>query len=272
MNRNIFKFLACSICVASAFLYWQDNHIVITEYKYENEKVPKNFEGFRIVQVSDLQNKKFYKNQSSLIKKVKKANPDIIVITGDIIDANRTNLENAFMFIDKAKSIAPIYYASGNHENHSDKYDEIIEGLSLRGVHILENKYEHIERNGEKIAILGLRDIRTSLDFQNALYDMVNENYDYLKILLSHRPELYYMYDDSGVDLSFTGHAHGGQIRLPFTDGLFAPNQGFLPKYTSGIRHFENSSMVISRGLGNSIFPFRIFNRPEITVTTLYSK
>ena len=272
MKKKLLKIFIGGVIALSVFLYWQDNSIVVTDYKYANEKVPYEFNGFKIVQVSDLQNKMFYKNQSSLINKVKNANGDIIVITGDLIDSNRTNIQNAYVFIDEAVKIAPVYYVSGNHEKHSGKYDELIEGLSERGVHILENTYEYIEQNDSKIAIMGIKDIRKNYNFDSILEDMCNENSDYFKILLSHRPEIYEIYDEKGVDLSFTGHAHGGQIRLPFTDGLFAPNQGILPKYTSGIRYFDNSAMVISRGLGNSVFPFRVFNRPEITVTTLYSE
>lgn len=270
--KKFIKILLGTVLAVSVFLYWQDNDIVVTKYEYKSEKAPEGFEGFKIAQVSDLQNKMFFKNQSSLIKNLKKTDADIIVITGDLVDANRTNIDNAYTFIDKAVKIAPVYYVSGNHENASGVYEELLEGLKIRGVNILENTYEYIDRNGDKIAIMGIKDIRMNYDFDEVIEDMSNKNEGYFKILLSHRPELYSVYDEKGVDLSFTGHAHGGQIRLPFTDGLFAPNQGAFPKYTSGLRYFDNSAMVISRGLGNSVFPFRIFNRPEITVTTLYSE
>ena len=271
MKRKVKKIFFL-ISLISGFLYWQNNGIVITKHYYKNKKIPKNFRGFKIAQISDLQNKMFYNNQSSIINKLKSQNPDIIVITGDILDSNRTNVNNAYVFIDKAINIAPIYYVSGNHENRLSIYNSFINILSEKGVNVLENKYSYININNEKIVIMGIRDIRNNKNFEDIIKNMSFKNEKYFKILLSHRPELYNIYENNNIDLSFVGHSHGGQIRLPFTDGLFAPNQGILPKYTSGLRHFNKSSMIISRGLGNSRFPFRIFNRPEITITTLYNE
>lgn len=121
------------------------------------------------------------------------------------------------------------------------------------------------------------REVEYSLESINENHEMIKNIMDsrgddsHLNVLLSHRPELIYAYEEAGMDLVLSGHAHGGQVRLPFMGGLIAPNQGIFPKYTSGIHNVGDTSMVISRGLGNSIIPFRIFNRPELVVVILRS-
>lgn len=249
------------------FIIWQNNHIGISEIEVNNSKIPKSFNGYRIVHLSDLHNKDFGSNENKLIVKTKNAEPDIIVITGDLIDSRNTNIEVAIEFIKEAVKIAPIYYVSGNHEARSDVYDELSEKLKESGVTILDNELVEIVEDGSIIKLSGMIDP----SFGNGSFLDKRTGIDTSKfnILLSHRPELINMYADKDIDLAFTGHAHGGQIRLPFIGGLVAPDQGLLPKYTSGLYTLKDTSMIVSRGLGNSIFPIRVFNRPEIIVVTL---
>jgi len=282
------KYIICLIIVVVlialiCFLYWQNNDIVINNIEYKNKKIPKNFDGYKILQISDLHNKEFGKKQSDLVQYTKEIDPDIIVITGDIIDKRRTTKEDLYIGLEYIKQLNkeyPIYFVTGNHEVWRPKfYPEVRQALLTEGVIILENETYELELNGEKISLLGINDIaeidgeyiteKERHKFRNILNGLVNKEGDNFKILLSHRPELINIYAEEKVDLTFTGHAHGGQIRLPFTEGLFAPNQGVLPKYTSGIHYQDESAMVVSRGLGASIFPFRIFNRPEMVVVTL---
>ena len=282
------KYIICLIIVIVLivllwFLYWQNNDIVISNIEYKNSKMPNNFDGYKILQVSDLHNKEFGENQSKLVQYTKEIDPDIIVITGDIIDKRRTTSEDLHIGLEYIRQLNkkyPIYFITGNHEVWRPKfYPEVRKALLDEGVIILENEIRKIELNGEKICLLGMNDIaeidgehiteKERHKFRNILKGLVNKAGDDFKVLLSHRPELIKIYAEEKIDLTFTGHAHGGQIRLPFTEGLFAPNQGILPKYTSGIHYQEESAMVVSRGLGASIFPFRIFNRPEMVVVTL---
>ena len=258
--------------LVAVFLYVQNNDISTSKFTIINQKVPDAFNGFVIVQISDLHNMRFGKGQEILLQKVSDAKPDLIVVTGDIIDTIHTDIPLAMEFIQGAINIAPVAYVPGNHEARIDNYGQLINLLSNAGVRVLENNQFNIERNHEHIELLGIVDpffkaANVSLNALN-LQDPTS-----FKILLSHRPELIKLYASKNIDLVFTGHAHGGQIRIPYLrGGLIAPDQGLFPKYTSGI-YFEMDTMeVVSRGLGNSIFPLRIFNRPEIIVVTLSNK
>ncbi|WP_312043947.1 metallophosphoesterase [Anaerotignum sp.] len=259
----------CSLLCLVGFLYWQNNGLTLTQTTY-SKKVPKGFDGYKILQVSDLQNKRFGQNQERILEKIRNAAPDIIVITGDLIDRNRTNLDSAMVFVEGAVNIAPIYYVSGNHEHQSGYFEELSEQLTEAGVTVLDNGKSVLQKNGDTIALIGLADKRVNPYYQAVLSTLTKgREEDTFQILLSHRPELFETYVESGVNLVFTGHAHGGQIRLPFLGGIFAPNQGFFPTYTSGLYEKKDTGMIVSRGLGNSTFPFRIFNRPELVMVTL---
>jgi len=269
------------ILVLIMFFIWQNNDIDITNYSYMNSKIPKDFNGYNILQISDLHNKDF---KGRLGEKVKEVNPNIIVITGDLIDRRNTKISVAIEFIEEINKVAPIYYVSGNHEQLSQKYILLKEELKRLNVQIIDNSYKILKKGNGEIGLIGIADPAVEQSEETYLWsndmDYVKNNLEWLlmdmdtgfNILLSHRPEQFNTYKEQEVNLVFSGHAHGGQIRLPFIEGLFAPGQGVLPKYTSGIYSEVDTSMVVSRGLGNSIFPLRIFNRPELVVVTLKNK
>lgn len=288
-KKSIILKISIGFLGLALFCYIQNNHIVTSDIEYSNNKIPDSFNDFKIAHISDLHNKEFFFNQSQLINKTKKLNPDIIVITGDFIDSRRTNLEASMKYIREAVKIAPVYFVSGNHESRNDLYSIVTKELSEAGVTVLDNKSTKIERNGEFINLAGVSDPlitntsidkevlkdktikgnRTNVAFFKKIEAVSKECTEDFKILLSHRPEFFQNYAASDFQLSLTGHAHGGQIRLPFIGGLFSPTEGFFPKYTSGLHNLNDSSMIISRGLGNSLFPLRVFNRPEIVSITL---
>jgi hypothetical protein len=260
------------------FLVWQNNALVITRYNYINNKIPENLNGFKIVHISDLHNKNFHGKLTSRIKKI---NPDIIFITGDLIDRRKTNVAMAVKFVKEIVTIAPVYYVSGNHEQLSVNYKELKKELNNLHVIIMDNFYTKINIEGSEIGLLGIADpainqnIKTYSIENNEAYmrNTLNELTHNLKtdfnLLLSHRPEHFEIYKRFNIDLVFSGHAHGGQIRIPFVKGILSPNQGFFPKYSEGMYREGVTSMIVSRGLGNSLFPFRIFNRPELIVVIL---
>ncbi len=265
-----------SLFVLILFFYWQNNDIVITDIKCSNKDIPISFDGFKILHVSDLHNKEFGKNQSGLMKLTKKMQPDIIVITGDLIDSNCTDIEIAMEYAAQAIKIAPIYFVTGNHEKWCGVYPELRKRLEQSGIVILDNRRCILNKGNESIALLGLSDPEFIIsDIENgqsvdAVLESVSQDVAIdFKILLSHRPELIDLYAKHEIDLVFSGHAHGGQFRIPLLGGLYAPNQGFFPKYTNGVIVKEKTSMVVSRGLGNSVIPVRIFNRPELVLLTL---
>ena len=267
------------IIVGAVYLYWGNNSLTVGRHTLSPANLPESFSGFRIVQVSDLHNKDF---KGRLIRKISSLNPDIIVITGDIIDSRHTDTDIALKFAENAVNIAPVYYVTGNHESRlKDIYPEFRESLENLGVTVLDCRSVTLEKNGDEIVLAGMNDLTfygsSTLDentivFKEMLNNLGREKGDRTGILLSHRPEIFDTYVESGFDIVLTGHAHGGQIRLPFVGGILTPNQGFFPEYDAGLYQKENTSMIISRGLGNSLFPFRIGNRPEIILCELTPK
>lgn len=262
------------------YLYFENNSIQITNIDIKDSNIPDSFYNFKIVHISDLHNKEFGKNQKNIINEIDKINPDIIVITGDIIDSYDTRVDIAAEFVHGISKIAPVYYVPGNHESRLlDAYSSLKTQMKSAGVHILENSRTNITIKNDRINLIGISD--PSFEYLRFLDDktdeeIVSENLEKLTsglngytILLTHRPELIETYASFNINLVFAGHAHGGQVRIPFVGGILAPNQGLFPKYTSGLHEIKNMKMVVSRGLGNSAFPFRINNRPEIVVTTL---
>ncbi|MED1266561.1 metallophosphoesterase [Bacillus mycoides] len=279
MNKKIKRIiLIIGILVGiSIFLYLQNNLISITEVKITSSKIPSSFKGFKILQISDLHNKKFGDNQETLIQKVKSINPDIIAITGDLIDSKSYDPEVSMELIRELVKKYPVYFVTGNHEKWSGKYNDLEKELKQHHVTVLRNEHVSIQIGGQDIHILGIDDpefVTGNRDGGNVVKDEIIKakfemQPDTYNVLLSHRPEFLTEYADEQIDLVLSGHAHGGQVRLPFIGGLVAPNQGILPTYTAGLYEKQNTSMVVSRGLGNSIIPQRIFNRPELVVVQL---
>lgn len=269
-NRNMT--LIAMAGTLAVFLYWQNNDILMTRITYENKKIPSSFDGFVIVQISDLHNMRFGKDQNVLLQKIKDVHPDLIAVTGDVIDNIRTDFAVVLEFIQGATQIAPVYYVPGNHEARISNYDNLRASMTNAGVHILENKQIRLEREGSSIELDGIIDPFFK-PVQESLADLDFADLSIFRILLSHRPELIRLYASKKIDLVLAGHAHGGQIRIPFLmPGLIAPDQGLFPKYTSGSYTEAATTEIVSRGLGNSTFPFRVLNRPEIIVVTLKSK
>ncbi len=261
-----------AICLLSYFIY-QNKNIGISEYGFTSGKLKNNY---RIVHLSDVHNDLFGKDNINLINKVKACNPDYIMITGDLIDKRRTKYERGIYLASKLVEICPVYYVYGNHEakKYSKQYEDEI--LKL-GVHLIRNDKEIIN---DDIRLIGFDDVgfgslkNKSVQKEhliNNLESLVNED-ERFTILLSHRPQFFESYISYPVDLVLTGHAHGGQVRLPLIGGLFAPQQLLLPKYSEGVHSLNGRDMLISRGLGNSLFPLRGFNNPEIVLISLNNK
>ena len=160
--KNNGKKLLLAGLAAGAFLYWQDNALTVTQMTCTT-MVPKAFHGYKILHISDLQNKMFGKNQERLIYKAECTAPDLIVITGDLIDRSRTDLNAAMDLIRGIVKLAPVYYVSGNHEHQSGYYEDLVELLTAEGVKVLDNGKSILERDGDTITLLGLADKRVIL-------------------------------------------------------------------------------------------------------------
>ncbi len=266
----VLTLLSVVIIMLAVWMAWGNTALMVSEEEIINKKIPKSFSGFRIAQISDLHNAQFGENNDKLIRKLKSTKPDIIVITGDLVDSNKTNIDIGVDFARRTAEIAPVYYVTGNHEANilRSDYIKLIEGLENAGVTVLENESVLIERCGEYIKLAGVNDFFFPGDFKENIMHLTEDKEIYT-VLLSHRPEYFDLYAESGADLVFSGHAHGGQVRIPFVGGIAAPGQGFFPKYDSGKFTSGNTTMLVSRGIGNSIIPLRINNRPEIVVAEL---
>lgn len=279
-----FLVLLCIITVLLVILVvwtiWGNTALMVSTVTVSGSRVPSAFSGFRIAQVSDLHNAEFEKNNIGLLQMLSGNKPDIIVITGDLVDAQHTDVDIVLDFVREAVQIAPVYYVTGNHEANMSQYqyDELKTGLEMIGVVVLEDKAVQIEHDGEKMMLIGLSDpdftikgdmfMEVPAMVHTKLKNLINIEDSYI-VLLSHRPELFETYVNCGVDLVLSGHAHGGQFRLPFVGGLIAPNQGLFPQYDAGLYTDGHTNMVVSRGIGNSIIPFRFNNRPEIVLAEL---
>ena len=277
-KKNAIILVAVSIAFVAIVIWiaWGNSALMVNEIKITNDKIPQSFEGFRIAQVSDLHNAELGKDNNKLIEKLNECEPDIIVLTGDLIDSNHTNLEVALSFARQAVKIAPCYFVTGNHEAWvGSQYEELKTSLENAGVTVLQDEAIELNYGDECIQLIGLndpdfseRDSFLSESILETKLSQVNISNGFT-ILLSHRPEHFNVYQNKNIDLVLSGHAHGGQFRLPFLGGVIAPNQGLFPKYDAGIYTENGTTMIVSRGIGNSIIPVRINNRPEIIIIEL---
>ena len=252
------------------YFYYEDFKVKQTRYELKTDKINNDY---KIIQISDFHNEKNKWLHKQLINIIENEKPYIIVITGDLIDAKDNKY--AKKLIEEIKLYAPIYYAPGNHEYEFGGYEKLRKILADNNINLLENASIKIDNN---INIFGIKDPmfespRNEIEVVKEKLDnfkIDNKNYN---ILLSHRPEkfdIYYKYD---FDLVFTGHAHGGQFILPFIGPVFSPHQGLFPKLARGIHKKNNTTMVVSRGLGNSLYAIiRINNRPELNIVSLLKK
>ena len=265
-----------AVCLWGA---WENGALQLTKTEAADARIPASFDGFTFAHVSDLHNAQFGEGQSRLAEVLAEAHADVIVVTGDVIDKRRPGMQNALDFFSAALRIAPVYYVTGNHEAVSREYPELARRLEAMGVVMLDDAAVTLERGGERILLAGVSDPVFVTDdasentavMRKKLAHLLEGEPDFC-VLLSHRPELFAEYRAAGVGLALTGHAHGGQFRFPWGGGVIAPNQGLLPKYTQGLFREGESMMSVSRGLGNSSIPIRLFNRPEVVAVTLRSE
>lgn len=269
--------IAIFLLVLIVWTAWGNTALELNTYTVTSHELPDAFDGYRIAHVSDLHNAEMGDGNEKLLAMLREAEPDIIAITGDLIDSRDTDVAVALAFSEEAVQIAPCYYVTGNHEARVSEYDELKTGLEACGVIVLENERVQVEVSGEFITILGVDDPSFNTGYlfgddatviSTKLAEITTEE-DGFTVLLSHRPELFGTYVDCGMDLVLSGHAHGGQFRLPFVGGLVAPNQGLFPEYDSGLYTEGSTNMIVSRGIGNSILPFRFNNRPEVILIEL---
>ena len=285
-------FGATVILGGAAFYKYETESLEITKYEIENEKIPKEFNNFKIVQISDLHNKSFGKDNKRLLETIDSQNPDIVVITGDLVEGDNKNFDVALNLIDELLKKYKVYHIIGNHEQkslikkHKELYKTYFDKLYKKNIVNLDNEKIRIKKDGKYINIYGLivpleyypyffknyenKNMKLEQDFINNKLGEINR--DEYNILLAHTPFFFEDYEKYGVDLVLAGHVHGGIIRLPKVGGLLSPNREFFPKYDFGKYIKNNTTMLLSKGLGGSKVLIRFACKPEIVSITLKSK
>lgn len=275
-KNHILPTLILLLLLSAGFLYWSNVSLQVTRFDPVFSDLPAGFDGCRIVVLSDTQSMTFGEGQSRLLETVAQQDPDCIFFVGDMTDRFRDTpagyVENLASGL---TAIAPTYYVTGNHEWAVGNVREFKNTLTEQGVTVLSNQYVPLERNGDTILLAGIDDPNGYADQkspQTLAADLYAAEGDAFWMLLAHRNDRFAgEYSLLGADLVISGHAHGGIVRLPFTDGLLDHN-GLFPSYTAGFYEENGSVLFVTRGLGNSTPALRLFNRPEVAVLTLHNK
>lgn len=260
------------ICGTGVYLYTQQNFIKTEVYTVSSARLPESFSGFRIVEVSDLHGKQFGENNADLLAAVAALRPDVIAVTGDLID-DQSQLDALPALAQALARIAPTYYVNGNHEWDCKCINKINDILSENGVTPLNNEYVTLERNGESIVLAGVQDPLSTADYSGVLPALMEKisaaQGDPYVVLLAHRNTEYARFDAARVDVAVTGHGHGGVVRLPFVGGIIGNDRLLFPTHSAGLYQLSFTQMVVSRGLGNEGYTFRVNNRPDLPVIIL---
>lgn len=316
--KKILKRILVGVAILAAAIggnQWMNRRVFVNHITIESADLPKAFEGFRILQLTDIHSVRSLEQLDLMMEKVKQEAPDLIVVTGDLVDsyyytssANELVLLRSEMqsdpgeamdimetvpdaltlqFMEHLLTVAPVYMVYGNHEMvllDDPEKNPFRVAMEEAGVVLLNHEKVHLEKGGDSLWLTGVQDPivlykdklfagsgennreRLTAELDYVMDGLAEEDY---VILLSHRPEYFELYAKYPVDLAFTGHAHGGQVRLPLVGGLYAPGQGWFPKYTAGFYEQGNLRMVTGRGIGNSKNLTRVFNPPEMVVVEL---
>ena len=256
----------------------------ISRYNVSSEYLPDSFDGFKIIHLSDLHNKVFRNSNAELIKLIESEAPDLIVMTGDMISHDTPNTKQFLTLVKNLRKLCPIYYVNGNHELSDldeTEFERVAKILADSGAVCLDNTSAEFYRGNKYIRLCGLcytaeyyRGVRQYKRGWKSfmLTDMIDymgvKQPDEYTLLLAHNPLHFDVYAEWGADLTFSGHVHGGFIRLPIVKGVFSPERRLFPKYKEGVYQIGGSSLVVSRGLGN----IRINNPPELVAVTLNKK
>ncbi len=263
--KTIRRILLAALILAAAALLPSAYHIKTVYYELSSDKLPPSFDGFRIAQISDLHGRDI---NELIVRAVKKAEADVIVFTGDMIDRSGEK-ESVLELADALSDIAPMFYVSGNHEWASRDPLSFFGELEQRGVKVLRGECAELTCGGESIMLAGVDDPYGPENFEKTADTLLPSGYDGFKVLLAHRPDAFDDYAEVGFDLVLSGHKHGGLIRLPIVGGLLDTGKTLLPEYDGGEYFNGGCEMIVSRGLAGAEGIPRVFNRPEIPVVIL---
>lgn len=269
IDRRLIVIFAVLVFLFSVGAY-QGSTLEITHLDISTPRVPELLKGKEIALLSDLHGHLTESNRLNLLKSLKDASPAIILIAGDMVDSQTQYWPEARALLEALPDIAPTYYSFGNHEIANLERGADFKWLNELGITLLRNKSATIEVNGVPIVVSGLDD-RVGFEFERDFILEMNNLHttSAYQILISHRPEYGAEYEAAGFNLVVSGHAHGGQVRLPFLGAFYAPHQGFFPAFTQGLIHLGDTQLVVSRGLGNRVIIPRLFNPRELVLLKL---
>lgn len=255
-------------------MYDSSANLQVSRYEAASEKLPESFDGFTIVQLSDLHGAQFGSDGTALAEKVRELEPDMIALTGDFV-TDEGDLDAVRQLVSELSEICPVYFVSGNHEFGSGLAQKVRQIMTDAGVKYLSNEFVSIDRGEDSIILGGVEDPLAYADMIDPpeLARRMNEaDPAAFKVLLGHRNYWMEEYPDLPVDLILSGHAHGGLVRIPGVGGVIGTDRSLFPDYDAG--EYDNGAytLIVSRGLGNSVPVPRLFNRPEIVVVTLRTK
>lgn len=282
-----FKIAAALIVFVLVSVIISNRFVSVTEYKIENKKLPPAFDGYKIMVIADLHNTSFGKDNKTLLKKLKKSDPDIVLLAGDTVSTSDTDYSVFFSLARKIAAEYDTYFVVGNHEQAmgNESVSLFCQSVESLGVKVLDNQRVTIEKGNDSIDLYGLwfnlryyadRSENASEEEQGYFFDidamkeiLGSPNPERYSILLTHNPVYFETYAEWGADLTLAGHIHGGMIRLPFLGGIYSPEKTYFPRYDAGLFENNGKSMLVSRGLGNGNLGFRLFNCPELVTVTL---
>lgn len=274
MKKRLPILLVVGLLALVLWVFLEQKWIQTTPYTVKSADLPEVFSGLRVTELADLHGATFGENQEYLLEKVRETEPDLIAIDGDLFDIN-TNIAELDVLLTGLCEIAPTYYVTGNHEWTTDHLYETLDHFRELGVIVLDNTYVVLESEGQQMVVAGVHDPNGPYDMKTPA-ELVEEiradlGEDVYILMLAHRNGQLAMWGELGVQTVLTGHGHGGLIRLPFVGGILDVERNLFPTYDAGLFDSGNTTMVVSRGLGNSIWIPRIFNRPDLPVITLES-
>lgn len=273
--------IAGGAALLAARLYLENTLVEVSKYEIKSNKIPKEFNKYKIVQLSDFHSYGFKRDNLKLIEKIYEEAPDIIVITGDMVNKYDKTFEKFLNIAEILSKKYKIYFIIGNHEIRLKKKDleYILNKLKGFGIKILKDEKITIARKNGHINIYGLhiplsyykiinRPTNVGEVVSKVLKRCKEEEFN---ILLAHNPLFFEEYSKHNIDLTLSGHVHGGMIRIPIIGAILSPERKFFPKYSGGIYEINNKKLVVSRGLGHSKRGIRLFNKRDLVSITLYS-
>lgn len=286
MKWFVIVYVVGILLVAMMLLCIYYNQILKCEYyRIPKEELPQAFWGSKIVMLADLHNHEFGKGNIRLLEKIKRENPDYIMIAGDmLVKGEQLKTEHMLKFLVELLKICPVYYAPGNHEEYLERkfekegfYQEFVQEIERYGVKYLANQSCYIEKTNQKIRVTGLhlqkhffvRFYEKVTMEKEDLEELIGKSEECYDILIAHNPNYFSVYEKWGANLVLSGHVHGGIVILPFLGGVISTTYELFPTYDFGMFQSGNTRMVLSRGLGTHTIKLRLFNVPEISVIML---